>query len=154
MLPMARQSPMALSMLSAAAQQFGRPVSFGVGASAGSMFGGLSKWAQQQGLVAAGSTRCRPGGRRAWRTSAGRQPVRPADRSGIGGALAQGIATHGATLQDAFMNSVGGRGGFSGQALGKYFQFLAGSGCRLRAPRTWCGTPRSCPGRRRSRSPP
>ena len=48
--------------------------------------------------------------------------------SGIGGALAQGIATHGASLQDAFMNAIGGKG--QGQALGKYSQFLAGSGCR------------------------
>ena len=131
MLPVVGKNPAALSMLSMYAQQFGGP-GFAPGASGSSMAGALSKWTGQGGgLTSAGYNKTMTFGTEGL-ANIGRDAQQFVQQvgSGIGGALAQGIATHGANLQDTFMNSIHGgpHAGYNLQALEKYGQFLAGSG--------------------------
>ena len=125
-LPSAKGSPAALAMLSTIAQQFGGP-SFAPGTSAAQMFRSLSKFAGQ-GVSAGGYNQLMTRGTESLANigTDAQQFVQQVG-SGIAGAMAQGIATHGATLQDAFMGSVG-KGGFSNAALAKYVDFLHGAG--------------------------
>lgn len=133
LLPMARRSPAALAELSMRAQEFGGP-KYDQGKSQAQNYAAMARWVKQHGDTAKQYTSDMNQG-----TVALSQTGRDAQQfvqqvgSGIATALATGIATHGATLQDAFMSSVhgGGKGKGPGYDLGKlenYGKFLAASG--------------------------
>ena len=130
MLPVVGKNPAALAMLSTYAQQFGGP-GFAPGTSGASMQKSLSAWVKQNGLSNKGYNSLMTTGTEGM-ANIGKDAQQFVQQvgSGIGGALAQGIATHGAQLQDTFMNVVGHKG--TAAALGKYDQFLKGSGVPLK----------------------
>lgn len=130
LLPLARRSPMALAMLSAAAQQFGGP---GVlpGESAAASFKALSQWAGGQGTTAKGFNQLMTLGTQAVSNiPLDAQHFVQTTSDQLGPVLAQAVAQHGAVLQDKFMSSITGKG-YSTAALGQYANVLQRGGFSL-----------------------
>lgn len=131
LLPMAKKSPAALAQLSNLGQQFGGP-QYDTSKSQLQNYKDMASWISKIGDNAkqynkdmtAGSVAISniPNDAKQFMQQAG---------SGVASAMAQGIATHGASLQNAFMGSIvdkGGKAQFGLPQLEKYGKFLAGSG--------------------------
>lgn len=126
-LPSARQSPAAMAMLSTIAQEYGGPA-IRPGESAAAMFHSLNHWVKTFGDTGKQFNR-------AMTTGTEKLSSIPQDaqqfvqtvQGGIVPGMAQGIATYGAGLQSAFMQSVTGKG-YSPAALSAYVGFLKRSG--------------------------
>lgn len=130
LLPMMRHSPAGLAMLSTIGQEFGGPV-MQAGLSQEQNFKNIAKWTGQfaadaktynqnmnKGTVAASSI-----------PRDAQQFVQQIGSNIVGG-LAQGITTHGADLQNRFMDSMINSGGnkVDAAALRNYSTFIANSG--------------------------
>ena len=127
MLPELGTNPAALSMLSPYAQRFGGP-SFRPGESGAAMQKALSGWAQKNGLTNAGFNQLMTTGTEKLGSigSDSDQFVQTVQSNLVGG-MAQGVATYGASLQDAFMTAIG-KGAMGGAAESQYLGFLKKSG--------------------------
>jgi len=129
LLPMMRKSPAGLSMLSTIAQEFGGPAISGTNQQQD--FKKVADWTNQFAENAKAYNRNMNQG-----TVAASKIPRDAQQftqqigSGIVGGLAQGLTTHGADLQNRFMDSILHSGGKSVNtgALRDYATFLANSG--------------------------
>lgn len=128
LLPMAKQSPAALAQLSSLGQQFGAP-QYDTSKSQLQNYKAMAGWISKIGDNAKQYNKDMTSGTVALSSipNDAKQFMQQAG-SGVASAMAQGIATHGATLQNAFMNSIVPGKGFSLPALEKYGKFLAGSG--------------------------
>lgn len=131
-MPRLGTNPAALAMLSTYAQEFGGP-SFAPGTSGKTMARALRAWVSGTGgLTGSGFNRLTTLGTEGMSgAGADAQQFVQQVGSGIAGALAKGLAQHGADLQNAFASSIvdkGGKVGFNLGALENYGKFLAGAG--------------------------
>lgn len=131
LLPMAKKSPAALAQLSNLGQQFGGP-QYDTSKSQLQNYKDMASWISKIGDNAKQYNKDMTSGTVAMSNipNDAKQFMQQAG-SGVASAMAQGIATHGASLQNAFMGSIvdkGGKAQFGLPQLEKYGKFLAGSG--------------------------